>query len=140
MNKTVKKFIVPLAVFSVLFTPFLGSFVFAQQQQQPGFNPSEIQPTSNLLGCATNQPLANCLANIGWQVLRFLMFFALIAAAVLIVWAGVIFIARGDQEPDQKKARQKIIWASVGLVVAFLAYAVAEFLRNIAQEGTGIIQ
>lgn len=67
------------------------------------------------------------LLNITFYVALFLAFFYL-------VWAAFQYIVAGGKKEELAKARQRINWALVGLIVVFLAFFVAKFAQEIFKD------
>ena len=70
------------------------------------------------------------LLNIAFYIAIFLAFYWLI-------WAGFQYILSSGKKEDLAKARLKITWALVGLIVIFAAYFVAKFASEIFPVQTG---
>jgi cytochrome bd-type quinol oxidase subunit 2 len=64
------------------------------------------------------------------QVINTMLFIVGILSVIMIIWGGISFvISRGD--PDKtKNARNTIVYAVVGLVVAIIAYALVNWVFN----------
>jgi hypothetical protein len=120
------KIISLITIFFLLF-PY---FSLAQVSPPDTFAPPEI-PTS-LFGCQPGDTLRRCLLKIAAVILRVIMVIALILAAIMIAWAGIEYIIKagkvGEKEVDP---RNRIIYAAIGLVVAFMAWAAAAVISNV---------
>lgn len=64
------------------------------------------------------------LLNIAFYVAMFLAFYYLI-------WGAFQYIVASGKKDELQKARQRINWALVGLIVVFLAYFIAKFASEI---------
>ena len=71
------------------------------------------------------------LLEITFYIAVFLTFFYL-------VWAAFQYIIAGGKKEDLAKARQRINWALVGLIVVFLAFFVAKFASEIFPSKGGL--
>lgn len=60
------------------------------------------------------------LLNIVFYIAAFLAFYYL-------VWGAFQYILAGGKKEELAKARQRISWALVGLIVVFLAYFIAKY-------------
>jgi hypothetical protein len=118
--------IISLITLFFLLVPYLS---FAQIPP-PESAPFPEIPTS-LFGCLPNEPLRTCLLKLTGVVLRVILVVALAFAAIFIAWAGLLYIGvLGFKEERQKEAQSRIIYAAVGLVVAFLAWVLAFILSR----------
>jgi hypothetical protein len=93
---------------------------------------SQEEPPENIFGCTPEDTLTQCALRIGRLILRLLMVFALIVAAIMIAWGGIMFITQPGKEQD---ARKKIVYAAIGLVIAFIAWALALLIKRFALTG-----
>jgi hypothetical protein len=101
---------------------FLISFVFAQNL---GFPSQNLPPVINC-----GQDFFQCLGFFFAKILRVIIVLALALSTIFIAWAGILYITKGGKkEEDIKKIHQRLIWASIGLIVAFLAFAFVKFLE-----------
>lgn len=118
-----------ITILSLAFAPIVWSnLTYAQEEVPP-------EPPTNLLGCNPNDPIGICLMKIAKTILRLLMILALILAAIFIAVGGFIFITKGAEKEGQQKAQKYIIYAAVGLIVAFVAWALALLVSRFAQTG-----
>jgi len=101
---------------------FLASFVFAQDY---GFFSLRLPPH---IDCGQN--FYECLIFFFYRILGVISVLAMALSAIFIAWAGILYIVKGGvKDEDTKKIRQRLIWAVVGLVVAFLSYAFVRALE-----------
>lgn len=96
----------------------------------PGFspipNPSGFNPQLTNLGSLLS------------GVLNILFYVAVFMAFYWLIWAGFQYILSSGKKEDLGKARERIRWAIVGLVVIFAAYFIAKFVSEIfPPQGTG---
>jgi hypothetical protein len=112
-------------LFSLL-VPYLS---FAQIPPPESFPPPEI-PTS-FFGCLPTDPLRVCILRILDKVLKVILVLALAFAAVFIAWSGILYILRGGEGSEKQQAvRTRILYAAVGLVVAFLAWVLTVIIAR----------
>jgi hypothetical protein len=119
------KVIILITLFSLL-VPYLS---FAQIPPPESFPPPEI-PTS-FFGCLPTDPLRVCILRILDKVLKVILVLALAFAAVFIAWSGILYILRGGEGSEKQQAvRTRILYAAVGLVVAFLAWVLTVIIAR----------
>lgn len=64
------------------------------------------------------------------QVLVQLAFiFAIVLALIFIIWAGIDWITSGGDKQGLEKARAKLTYAIVGLVIVLLAIALVSIIK-----------
>jgi TRAP-type C4-dicarboxylate transport system permease small subunit len=106
------------------------------QVQKPEDTPLPEIPT-NLFGCSPNEELRRCLLRVTAVILRVIMIIALILAAIMIAWAGIEYITKAGKVGEKEvEPKNRIIYAAVGLVIAFMAWAAAAIISNVLT-GTG---
>jgi|GEM_PF-2096222 len=73
-----------------------------------------------------------------YKTLAFALKIAVPITAIMIVWAGLLFVTSAGNEAKVKSAQKTLIWAIVGLAVILLAQSVPgiikEFLEGSPQE------
>jgi hypothetical protein len=124
--------IISLITLFFLLVPYLS---FAQIPP-PESAPFPEIPT-NLFGCLPNEPLRTCFLKLTGVVLRVILVVALGLAAIFIAWAGLMYIGIFGK-PDTEGAKTRIIWAAVGLVIAFLAWVIAFIISRTIGGGVQI--
>jgi len=123
-----------ITLFSILVPYF--SLVQAQVAPPETFNPPNI-PT-RLFTCDPNAGLRRCILGILSDVLKVILVIALAFAAVMIAWAGIEYILKGGAKAEERdKMKNRIIFAALGLVVAFLAWVIVAVLSNILTQQQG---
>ncbi|MCS7200918.1 MAG: pilin [Patescibacteria group bacterium] len=113
------KLLKTIALTILLLTLFNLSYA---QQQQVG-KPEQLTTVTvpdKFLGCDPGQDLTVCVAKIFSQILSLLLFAAIILATIWVVYAGIVYIV--GSEDSKKKAKNNIIYAAVGLVIAFAGW------------------
>jgi hypothetical protein len=119
--------IISLITIFFLLVPYLS---LAQVSPPEQFQPPDI-PT-NLFGCQQNDTLRQCLLRITAVILRVIMVVALILAAIMIAWAGIEYITKAGKVGEKDvEPKNRIIYAAVGLVIAFMAWAAAAIISNV---------
>ncbi len=103
----------------VLFVPTAASAVDVFQPCTPGSTSAVCKGTSDSV-----QPLIKTVVNT-------LLFFVGIVSVIVIIIGGIMYtVSTGDQS-NVTKAKNTITYALVGLVVAFLAYAIVNWVLHI---------
>jgi hypothetical protein len=126
--------IISLLTLLSLLVPYLS---FAQFPPPESFPPPEI-PTS-FFGCLPSDTLRVCILKILDKILKVILVLALSFAAIMIAIAGITYITKGSDADAQKKAQSRIIYAAVGLVVAFLSWVMTVILERIIRGGPSSI-
>jgi TRAP-type C4-dicarboxylate transport system permease small subunit len=98
----------------------LINFVFAQDL---GFPSQKLPP---IIQCGDD--FFQCLTFFFDKILKIIIALALVLSAIFIAWAGILYITKGGGK-DVEKIHKMILWAAVGLVVAFLAFAFVKALE-----------
>lgn len=65
------------------------------------------------------------------QVLQIVLTIAVIIALAFLIWGGIKWIMSGGDKAKVESARNTIIAAIIGLIVAFLAYFVIQVVLNL---------
>lgn len=69
------------------------------------------------------------------QLTNTVLYAAGIIAVVMLIWGGVRYIISGGDQKKVTDAKNTILYAILGLVVALLSYAIVNFVLNVV--GTG---
>jgi hypothetical protein len=124
--------IIALITLFFLLVPYLS---FAQVPPPGEITPPEIP--RQLFSCLPTDPLRICMLRIFDSILKVILVLALILAALMVAWAGILYIIRGGEgEEKQTKVRNKIIFAAFGLVIAFLAWIITVILARVISGGS----
>lgn len=62
--------------------------------------------------------------------IKYLYIGAVILALFFLVWGGIDWITSGGDKQKLQSARQKIVFAIIGLVLAFLAFFIINLISN----------
>lgn len=62
------------------------------------------------------------------RVIRGLLGFAGIGALLYFIWGGIVILTSGGNSDKVKQGRDSIVWAAVGLIVAFSSYIILNFV------------
>jgi uncharacterized BrkB/YihY/UPF0761 family membrane protein len=52
-------------------------------------------------------------------------------AVIMIIWSGILFLLSGGDPSRVKKAKDALLWAVVGIVIAILASAIIATIKGI---------
>jgi len=70
-------------------------------------------------------------------LLNIAFFIAVFLAFYYLVWGAFQYMMAGGNKEDLAKARARITWALIGLVVVILAYLIATYAAEIFPPGRG---
>jgi uncharacterized membrane protein len=65
------------------------------------------------------------------QVINFLFNLAIFLCAIVIVYAGFLFVTSAGSQQKAQTAQKALIWALVGLVVVLVANYVPDIIREV---------
>ncbi len=97
-------------------------------------------PTSNSAQQQTTIPPikdpfgGKSLSGIASQVITILLTLIVIAAVVVIIVSGFRMIAGGGNPDQIAKAKKAIIWAIIGIVIAFMSFGIVQIVQNLLQK------
>lgn len=86
-----------------------------------------------LPGIGLAQETADDVIRIFERIANWLFSFLLIAAVIMIVVAGFLFVTAGGKPEQITKARNIIIYALIGVVVAVLARGLVDLIQIMIQ-------
>jgi hypothetical protein len=92
-----------------------------------------IQPFPGLKPQLSNAKLGDLIT----QGLEIVIYIVLFLAFFWFVWGAFQYIIAGGKKEELAKARSRIIWAIVGLLVTLLAYTLTRFAAEIFPPTTG---
>jgi len=118
--------IISLLTLFFLLVPYLS---FAQVVPPRSYTPPEI-PT-RLFSCVPDEPLRICMLRLLDDALKVILVIALAFAALMIAYAGLLYLTKGADEKARGEAKNRLIYAAVGLVVAFLSWVMTVILSRI---------
>jgi hypothetical protein len=126
--------IISLLTLFFLLVPYLS---FAQIAPPAFSNPPEI-PT-RLFSCLPTDPLRICILRIFDDVLKVILVVALVFSALIVAYAGLLYLVKGSDDKARGEAKSRLIYAAVGLVIAFLAWVITVILARIISGGGAAI-
>lgn len=71
------------------------------------------------------------LSSITNQVITILLTLIVVAAVIVIILSGFRMITGGGNPDQIAKSKKAIIWAVVGIVVAFMSFAIISIIQNL---------
>lgn len=80
------------------------------------------------LATITSVRADSILQHIIWLGLNLLMVITVILSLCFMIWAGIQWTTSGGNKEGLQKARQKLIYAIIGLLVVFLAFFIRNFI------------
>ena len=90
----------------------------------PTSNPVEVPPIKNIVGGKTLSGLIS-------QGINILLTLIVIAAVIVIIIAGFRMATAGGNPDQITKAKKTLIWAILGLVVAFMSFAIVRIVQGL---------
>jgi hypothetical protein len=67
---------------------------------------------------------------IKWGV-NFLLIIAVLMALLFLIWGGIDLVTSEGQKDKLSRARKKIFFSIIGIVVAFFAFAIIYFVQTV---------
>jgi hypothetical protein len=119
--KKFNKLLIGLALFSIL------SPIFLTYAQEP------ITTTPIISDCISRTDIADKILCVVQRVFYILGFVALAVGAFEIFRAAWTFMTAGEKSEEVGKARSKIVFAIVGIVVALLSFAIAFLIKQLLE-------
>lgn len=62
------------------------------------------------------------------RVIRGLLGFAGVGALLFFIWGGIVILTSGGNSDKVKQGRDSIVWAALGLIIAFSSYIILNFV------------
>ena len=62
------------------------------------------------------------------QITNTILYFVGIIAVIMLIWGGIRYVVSGGDAKKVTDAKNTILYAIIGLVIAFLAYAIIQFV------------
>lgn len=87
----------------------------------------------------TANPVASKFTKLGDVIsglLNIVFYVAVFVAFYYLIWGAFNYIMAQGKKEDLAKARDKITWALIGLVVVLLAYFIAKFVTELLKNNT----
>lgn len=101
-------------------------------------NPVNPQPgCTNLSPRPAGAPIYTNLADVVSGALNIIFFAAFFITFYFLIWGAIQYIMAQGQKENLAKARARITWAIVGLIVTLLAFAIAKLISEIFRPTIG---
>lgn len=120
-----KKIFTTLVLGSIL---LISSGVLAQQAL-PVPDP-DVFESAQL--CGAGVPIQQCILNVFQIVFRALIWISGALAVIMFLWAGLTYIAKGENATE---AKGRLIWGAVGLIIALVSFIIVTILAKFAETG-----
>ncbi len=109
----------PKKISSLIFTALGLLLPLAQTLAQANPADHPLNPLGNTSGGAPE---------IYGRIVRGLLGFAGVGALLYFIWGGIVILTSGGNSDKVKQGRDAILWAAVGLVIAFSSYIILNFV------------
>lgn len=121
--------VVPLAMLSVavVSTPAFAADTDCPQGTQPGASDLTLDGGAK---CAKGNSQDSSLTNVFKTVTNILLFLVGAVAVIMLVIGGLRYVTSNGDQNAVTGAKNTIMYAIIGIVVAFLAYAAVGFVTN----------
>ena len=71
------------------------------------------------------------------RAINLMLFIVGILAIVMLIWGGIRYVISGGNSDKVKEAKNTILYAIIGLVVAILGYALVSWVISVVGAGAG---
>jgi len=112
-----KKVLSIFGVASIALFPLLA-FALTEPGQEVTNPPSVIQSIGDLLSLLST-------------IARWMLSILLIVAVIFIIWAGFDFVTAGGDPGKVAGARQKLLYAAVGIIVGVAAWGIVKVVQTL---------
>ena len=86
---------------------------------------------------STGQQDTRSAGDIAKDVVNIMFFIVGIMAVIMIIWGGIRYVLSAGNSAALTSAKNTIVYAVIGLIVAILAYAIVNFVINTVSGGGG---
>lgn len=87
---------------------------------------------------AARLPKLNTLGDVLTGILNIVFYAAAFVAFYYILWGTFAYITAQGKKEDLAKARARITWAIIGLILVFLAFIIAKFIAEVFKPKGGL--
>lgn len=70
------------------------------------------------------------------RLINLMLFIVGILAVIMLIWGGILYVISGGAADKVKDAKNTILYAIVGLIVAILGYALVNWVISIVGSGS----
>jgi hypothetical protein len=141
-----KKIILGLIAALFIFSSVGAGVVFAAADPTGPYEGCTISPTNltrmpTTLGCTADCSYDTgncgmcCALNSVYTIIDWLFVFLIAVTTLMIIYGAFLFVTSSGNADTTKKARDLILYAAVGLAVAFLAKAIPSLIKVILGVG-----
>lgn len=60
------------------------------------------------------------------------VYFAGVLALIAVIYSGIMYMTAGGDSTKAEKAKQNLLWAIIGIIIAFLAFIIIGWINNIS--------
>jgi hypothetical protein len=121
----IKKLIITsMLLFGIVTVPFLSVTAIGAQESQKAFEACDANPSASVC----QERGQNVLPNRIEDVINLLLYIIGIASVLVIIIGGIRYVVSGGDPSAITSAKNTIIYAVIGLVVAVLSYAIVNFV------------
>ncbi|MGC8981777.1 MAG: pilin, partial [Minisyncoccia bacterium] len=60
-------------------------------------------------------------------------------AVIMYIWTGILLITKGHDEKARGEAKTRLIWGTIGLVIALLSYGLVNLIERSLSSGVSLI-
>ncbi|MGE5309896.1 MAG: hypothetical protein ACM3JF_02335 [Sphaerimonospora mesophila] len=71
------------------------------------------------------------------RVINLMLFIVGVLAVIMLIWGGIRYVISGGDATKVKDAKNTILYAIVGLIVAILGYAIVNWVISVVGAGSG---
>ena len=102
-------------------------------------DPDPILPDSQSTGLNIPNPLGGTsdISTLVSNIIKFLIILAIPITAILVVYAGYLYITSAGNEEKVKTAQKALIWAIVGFAVVLIASSVPAIIQEFLSGESG---
>lgn len=72
-------------------------------------------------------PDATCLVS---QFIRYILGTIAVIATLMFIWGGVMMLTSGGNADQVKRAKETLVWATIGIVVILISWALIRFVLS----------
>lgn len=70
------------------------------------------------------------------QITNTILYIVGIVAVIMLIWGGIRYVISGGNSQKVTDAKNTVLYAIIGLVISFLAFAIVNFVINALPSGT----
>jgi hypothetical protein len=93
--------------------------------------PANTTTSSVVIPPITNPTGLTSVSGAVGKVINILLALIIIAAVIVIIISGFKMMTGGGSPDQLKSAKKGILWAVIGLVVAFMSFAIVAIIQNV---------